>query len=732
MVKRDISQLAVYAIEEEAETMPLECLKKLYLEKTSEIIYVTMGKRLYGIICMGEVLYGHGRNLEVKINKSFSFLDNYNLIKAHEFFSRRKDINKIPVLNGQGELLGDYSRWDMLYIEQNQEQLMQEKTVKKVLEPYEMVYVAEPVEKEHPVFLKMLGYLKQFGISYKALDKKELAEKLRETAICIFLDEDERRGMQCLYGIEPRAYDHEGCNRFRFDISVSEWCKARTTTYENLLRQIEEEERLERLGLKAPADLLYEKLDLKATVLLSALQQKGVKCFFLYANEMETTEYGKRFLKEVAERVKSIPLNQEERMWPEGEEKKAFYDELLHIKDYQDGTAQKEIFDANYNFAYKKNVDGKYFSAVDGKRRTCFQPDQYIGTIYLMGLCGVVGMYVEDQHTIASYLQKSLLQKGYSYRVENFGSNLRHDADIDSKLEEIGMYSKNDIVIYMSPIGGGIGIEGISFEKIFENHQISVQWVTDAYGHCNYQANQLIAESVLEMIASCLTKDDKRDNTVMPVDIHDIMKRYVKREYLDCYFTYFDGAKYGTIGAIVMNCVPFNKGHRYLIERAREQVEYLIIFVMEEELLFPFEERFKMLQEGICDLENVLVVPSGKFFLPRNNFQVYYSRAVSALNAEYDITVFADYVAKPLHITHRFVGEEPKDKITKIYNDIMKKILPQKGISFVEIPRMEMEGEIVSASKVRKYLKEEDYSGAWSLLPETTKMHLRQQLDFVK
>lgn len=60
----------------------------------------------------------------------------------------------------------------------------------------------------------------------------------------------------------------------------------------------------------------------------------------------------------------------------------------------------------------------------------------------------------------------------------------------------------------------------------------------------------------------------------------------------------------------------------------------------------------------------------------------------------------------------------------------MRKILPQKGISFVEIPRIETgEGEIISASKVRKYLKEEDYGSAWTLLPETTKRHLKRQID---
>lgn len=732
MIKRELAELATYTVDEECETLPLACLRKVYLEKTSEIIYINKGKKLYGIVCMGEVLYGNKQNTLVKINKHFRSLNGFNLIKACEFFERRTDINKIPVVNEEGELIGDYSRWDMLYVEQNQIRLMQKKTVKRVLGNYEKIYVIQPSEKTHPDYLRLLKYLTQFEIDYSVLKKEELYENMRGyNVICIFLDEDERRGMQCLCGIEPRAYDPGGYNRFRFDISVSEWCKARLTTYENLLRQIEEEEKLERLGLEGSVDLAYERLDYKATVLLSALQARGSKCFFLYLDERKKTEYGKWFSHEVAKRVKSIPLKQEERMWPEGAEREAFFGELYQLKDYRDGVAQTEIYDANFSFAYKRNITGKYFNAIEGKRATCFQPDQYIGTIYLMGLCGMIGMYVEDQHTIASYLQKKLLEKGYLYRVENYASNLRYDADIDIKLEEIGECSENDIVIYMSSIGEGVGMKGISFEKIFEKHHAPVQWVTDGYGHCNYQANQIVAENIFEMIETDLVKNNADGNILAEgksIDICDIMSRYVQREYLNRYFLGFDGSKYETVGAIVMSANPFNKGHRYLIEEAKRQVEFLVIFLREEEMLFSFEERFKMLMEGIQDIENIMVVPSGKFILSRNKFQVYYSKKVTVLNAEYDINVFADYIAKPLNITHRFAGEKSKDNITRTYNNIMKEILPQKKISFVEIPKMQIDGVTVSTVEVHKYLKKENYDYAWRFLPQTTKNYLRHQL----
>ena len=41
----------------------------------------------------------------------------------------------------------------------------------------------------------------------------------------------------------------------------------------------------------------------------------------------------------------------------------------------------------------------------------------------------------------------------------------------------------------------------------------------------------------------------------------------------------------GKIGGVVMNCNPFTLGHRYLIEQSLNQVDYLYIFVVEEEKL---------------------------------------------------------------------------------------------------------------------------------------------------
>ena len=178
------------------------------------------------------------------------------------------------------------------------------------------------------------------------------------------------------------------------------------------------------------------------------------------------------------------------------------------------------------------------------------------------------------------------------------------------------------------------------------------------------------------------------------------------------------------MGSIVMNCNPFTYGHRYLIEQALKKVDYLIIFVVEEDKsVFSFTERFVMVCEGVADLENVKVVPSGPFILSRTTFPEYFIKIRDEeleQNVENDITLFAEKIAPRLNIRYRFVGEEPEDDVTNEYNNAMKRILPQNGVELIEIPRKMQNRKVISASKVREILEHDTIRGLCELIPETT------------
>ena len=64
--------------------------------------------------------------------------------------------------------------------------------------------------------------------------------------------------------------------------------------------------------------------------------------------------------------------------------------------------------------------------------------------------------------------------------------------------------------------------------------------------------------------------------------------------------------------------------------------------------------------------------------------------------------------------------------MTKQYNEQMAEILPQFGIEFIEIPRKATasDNEVISASRVRRLMKEEKWEEIRELVPETTYEYL--------
>lgn len=180
-------------------------------------------------------------------------------------------------------------------------------------------------------------------------------------------------------------------------------------------------------------------------------------------------------------------------------------------------------------------------------------------------------------------------------------------------------------------------------------------------------------------------------------------------------------------GAIVMNCNPMTLGHLYLIQQARKYVDNLYVFIVEEDSSeFAFEDRINIVRNNLADMENVIILPSGKYVLSAGTLEGYFSKKDfmgTTINASEDLELFLT-IAQYMNITYRFVGSEPKDKFTRLYNEAMKKKLPDYGISVVEIERMQISGQIVSASMVRNYMSEKNWDAIKKIVPSYTYQYL--------
>lgn len=247
-------------------------------------------------------------------------------------------------------------------------------------------------------------------------------------------------------------------------------------------------------------------------------------------------------------------------------------------------------------------------------------------------------------------------------------------------------------------------------------------------GHYSAQGCEVIAEAIYERV---FCKAKEIDNKIFTE-----IDKYLECNRLHSKFPFIwddEWHKYneylmdnrssckGRVGVIVMNANPFTKGHKYLVEYATSKVDFLYVFVLEEDKSrFSFEDRYAMVKNGTAEYENVLVLRSGKFIISQNTFPEYFFKNPGEVDCTKDVEIFSLLIAPILNISCRFVGEEPYSAVTNQYNQSMKKILPKYDIDLIEIPRKAINDNVISATKVRKAIDEKDDALLKEMLPETS------------
>lgn len=715
MILRNLEELTYIEMEENDLGVSMDRLQEALLKKTSEVIYCVKNDKLWGIISVGDIFRGNSRKT-IEINTKFTYLSNWNVIKAKQIFADCKNIHKIPVVNREGQLLGDYSRWDdMRFLKRNKEKykdfvaaaLNERKyNISRSLRRYReqnndlliaeldekvdiiLINPASVVMKKLEIYEQMKNVFNLLDVKYIESSKAEIAMYVNKKSLILFVDTDEMKGTEGIFG---QTFD---------DIP------AEVMTYQSFLIK----------GNKAANDMIVD--EFAVGEVLTQLQSVGVQCYTISCRE-NINGYLRKYTDEQAVKLEGVSERRKEEIREETAED--FFGEL-YTDDYWKKIISMPFAVQRLNGVNRlKDVKSEYLNVRNGERRTCNQPEHFDRTIYFYGPCIVMGTLVEDQYTIESFLQKILTDKGYWCRVVNYGCWV---GPIDCGRIMETKFREGDIVIVYSYDKVFEGITDLNIVDVAENENMPIEWSTDRLIHCNHKANRLYARYIFKMIEEHIKRPIQDESKPVMAD----RKKYIKQIYIDRYFSNFAPEKYTKIGAIVMNCNPFTLGHRYLIGEAYKKVDFLIIFVVEEnKSVFSFEERFEMVSEGTKDLEHIMVVPSGDFILSQTTFPEYFIKVADediVQNVEYDITLFADCICSQLNIHYRFVGNEPNDLVTRAYNDAMKRILPVKGIEVIEIMRMNNENECISASLVRKYFESDEIEKAWELLPDTTRSEL--------
>lgn len=186
-----------------------------------------------------------------------------------------------------------------------------------------------------------------------------------------------------------------------------------------------------------------------------------------------------------------------------------------------------------------------------------------------------------------------------------------------------------------------------------------------------------------------------------------------------------------TIASIVMNANPFTRGHYELVKTAASENDVVYVFVLSQEQgLFSTEERMQLVSQGVAEFHNVVVCPGSDYIISPATFPTYFLRKTAsetAFQTELDAVLFKTQIAPYFQINRRYLGEEPLSRITEIYNQTLEQVL-EPEIKVRIIPRKTTrDGDIISASRVRRAYLNNELDKVQEYIPKTTLQFLENK-----
>lgn len=391
----------------------------------------------------------------------------------------------------------------------------------------------------------------------------------------------------------------------------------------------------------------------------------------------------------------SVPLSSYEKMVEKGDLEAPYYlDKITNIKKNE--------------FHERKSFHEKIIGNSECK------------TIYLVGPCITAGLENFEGEKLIQICKSKLDNLGIDYKIKSLPMYIEYSYEVlkeNIKVNDVVFLLDSDLIENEYDIS--VCFNKYSGDKfLYTNEPIH----TTVTGN-NLVADVLIDNFIKPIYQTSLAEDDDLLLYKGRLQIENDTREQVK-EFVEKIKTTRILPTNATIGSIVMNCNPFTLGHKHLVEYAAKQVDFLYIFVVEEDLsAIPFVDRLFLVHENTKHLRNVIVVPSGKFIISKTTFADYFSKETTQhkANAEEDVRIFGELIAPQLNITKRFVGQEPFDRVTNEYNSLMKSILPEFNVELVEIPRycLNDDPNAINATSVRKALIDKDFDFIEKRVPKS-------------
>lgn len=383
-------------------------------------------------------------------------------------------------------------------------------------------------------------------------------------------------------------------------------------------------------------------------------------------------------------------------------------------------------------YNYLMDCESEYINVKRGIRQTEFVPESWKKEIHVFGPCVAQGLCVTDKYTVESYLQKKLnKKKKNTYKLFNHGvaTHTPYGSFCNDFLTAMDVdFHSGDMVIifdaftpYIFDLLKTRGVLIIQDNTMFDG---TANYFLNSSYHCNHLANRKYAD----LIFSGLVKNEVLDTDLRPTPVSSYYKkRDVDFSFRDDWFlqnrellNYVENVKKLRLpdaenlklGAICTQANPFTKGHLALTQKASDELDHVYIFVVQDSLsALPFLDRMDIVCDAVNGLPNVTVLSCGSFMSSYRTFPDYftvakYREAFDLNNVITDTKIFAGLFCKALGITFRYLGEEPQDPYSNKLVKHFLETLPKYGITPVLMERISVDDCPISASVVRRLVKD--------------------------
>lgn len=391
--------------------------------------------------------------------------------------------------------------------------------------------------------------------------------------------------------------------------------------------------------------------------------------------------------------------------------------------------------------------DSSVISVKNGFRATTGQPEISDRRVLFFGASTTFSYGMSDKNTIVSQVQKNINKVTDNVRVENHGVLGMNLLLAMNNLVQTEI-KQGDVIVFFN----FDEFKNVEDPDVFSIDLNDVDRGSDFFidlnaRHCHYspKGNKVMGEIITNKLIPVLKSKSEPippqfdlDNRMLCVleKFKYFLFRHTAQALESCEMqSYLELLEQhaidneGVIGSVAVNCNPITKGHLHLIEHAARSVDKLFIFVIEEDKsFFKFEDRLHLVVESTEHLDNVTVLRGGKFICTELTYPDYFEKDTTEAKADASTEAwfFCEYIAKTLNITKIFLGDEPKCMITKQYNEKMRELLPEYGIEVDIIDRIETNGDVISASKVREFLVSRDFSSIEAIVPKPTYQFLKE------